>query len=178
MLSNWLEKVVPLCHPVRCKTKTNRDSLAIVFPHSASTTFIIFEFLLVHCIVFVLCDWPECLGFGFTTLNWPFRNSAGNWGEFQIEHSLVPVYPKSIILGQMTNLNMIFQVVVSVYRLIKIWKSGPSSLLNLGTTNCFVHIEAKKVNKHTSMNFVEFLKPLPSINYGFMYLTFRPQLKL
>ena len=35
-------------------------------------------------------------------------------------HNLVSVYPKSIILGQMANLNMIFHVVVSVYRLIKI----------------------------------------------------------
>ena len=30
------------------------------------------------------------------------------------------VHPKSIILGQMTNLNMIFHVVVSVYQLVKI----------------------------------------------------------
>ena len=29
-------------------------------------------------------------------------------------HSLVSVYPGSIILGQMTNLNMVFHVVVSV----------------------------------------------------------------
>ena len=35
-------------------------------------------------------------------------------------HNLVSVRPKSIILGQMTNLNMIFHVVVSVYRLGKI----------------------------------------------------------
>ena len=35
-------------------------------------------------------------------------------------HSLVSVHPKSIILGQMTNLNMIFHVVVSVYRFVKI----------------------------------------------------------
>ena len=35
-------------------------------------------------------------------------------------HNLVSVYPKSIILGQMTNLNMIFHVGVSVYRLVKI----------------------------------------------------------
>ena len=32
-------------------------------------------------------------------------------------HNLVSVHPKSIILGQMTNLNMIFHVVVSVYQL-------------------------------------------------------------
>ena len=35
-------------------------------------------------------------------------------------HNLVSVRPKSIILGQMINLDMIFHVVVSVYRLVKI----------------------------------------------------------
>ena len=38
-------------------------------------------------------------------------------------HNLVSVHPRSIILGQITNLNMIFHVVVSVYRLLKIWNS-------------------------------------------------------
>ena len=35
-------------------------------------------------------------------------------------HNLVSVHPKNIILGQMTNLNMIVHVVVSVYQLVKI----------------------------------------------------------
>ena len=35
-------------------------------------------------------------------------------------HNLVSVHPKSIILGPMINLDMIFHVVVSVYQLIKI----------------------------------------------------------
>ena len=35
-------------------------------------------------------------------------------------HSLVSVHPKGIILGQMTNLNMIFHVMVSVYGFAKI----------------------------------------------------------
>ena len=35
-------------------------------------------------------------------------------------HNLISIYPESIKLGQMTNLNMIFDVVVSVYRLVKI----------------------------------------------------------
>ena len=35
-------------------------------------------------------------------------------------HNLVSVHPKSIILGQMINLDMIFHVVTSVYRLVKI----------------------------------------------------------
>ena len=39
---------------------------------------------------------------------------------FKVHNS---VHPKSIILGQMTNLNMIFHVVVSVYRFVKIWNS-------------------------------------------------------
>ena len=38
-------------------------------------------------------------------------------------HNLASVHPKSIILGQMTNLNMIFHVVMSVYRLVKIRNS-------------------------------------------------------
>ena len=38
-------------------------------------------------------------------------------------HNLVSVHPKSNILGQMTNLNMIFHVVMSVYRLVKIGHS-------------------------------------------------------
>ena len=35
-------------------------------------------------------------------------------------HNVVSVHPKITILGKMTNLNMIFHVVVSVYRLVKI----------------------------------------------------------
>ena len=35
-------------------------------------------------------------------------------------HNLVSVPPKSIILGQMINLDMIFHVMVSVYRLVNI----------------------------------------------------------
>ena len=35
-------------------------------------------------------------------------------------YNLVSVHSKSTILGQMINLNMIFHVVVSVYRLVKI----------------------------------------------------------
>ena len=38
-------------------------------------------------------------------------------------HNSVSVHPKSIILCQMTNLNMVFFVVVSVHRLVKIWNS-------------------------------------------------------
>ena len=37
-------------------------------------------------------------------------------------HILLSVHPKSVILGQMTNLNMVFYIVVSVYRLVKILK--------------------------------------------------------
>ena len=40
-------------------------------------------------------------------------------------HKLVSVLPKSVILGQMTNLNIGFHMVVSVYRLVKILKLAP-----------------------------------------------------
>ena len=49
-------------------------------------------------------------------------------------HNLVSVHPKSIILGQMTNLNMIFHVVASVCRLVKIWNS-PQFPDGFGTAN-------------------------------------------
>ena len=47
-------------------------------------------------------------------------------------HNLVNVYPKNTKLGQMTNLNMIFYVMVSDYRLVKIWNSPqfPSEFRN------------------------------------------------
>ena len=40
-------------------------------------------------------------------------------------HNLVSVHPKSVILGEMTNLNMVFYKVVLVYRLVKILKLAP-----------------------------------------------------
>ena len=40
--------------------------------------------------------------------------------DFEPYFNLVSVYPKNIILGQMTNLRVIFHVEVSVYRLVKI----------------------------------------------------------
>ena len=48
-------------------------------------------------------------------------------------HNLVSVHPKSIILGQMTNINMIFHVVMSLYRLVKLALTRLSYLMNLGT---------------------------------------------
>ena len=47
---------------------------------------------------------------------------------------VVSIHPKSVILGQMTNLNMTFHVVVSVYRLVKI-ETLLSPLLNFGMAN-------------------------------------------
>ena len=37
-LRDWFKKLAPLFHPIRNKTKTNRDSLVRVFPHFASAT--------------------------------------------------------------------------------------------------------------------------------------------
>ena len=43
-------------------------------------------------------------------------------------HNLVSFHPKSITLGQMTNLTMIFHVVVSVNRFVKIWNGQYKSM--------------------------------------------------
>ena len=60
-LRDWLKKLAPLFHPIRSKTKTNRDSLVRVLPHFASATCNYLAFWLVHLIICALCDWLEWL---------------------------------------------------------------------------------------------------------------------
>ena len=55
-----------------------------------------------------------------------FGGRCRKWMDFEPYfkvHNLVSVHPKNIILGQKTNLNMVFHVMVSVYRFVKIWNS-------------------------------------------------------
>ena len=59
MPHDWLKKLAPHFHPIRRKTKTNRDSLACVFPRFASATCNYYEFWLAHCNVYGFCDWLE-----------------------------------------------------------------------------------------------------------------------
>jgi len=47
-LSDWLKKLAPLSQPIRNKTKTNRDLLALVFLRLTLITCICFHFWLVH----------------------------------------------------------------------------------------------------------------------------------
>ena len=61
MPHDWLKKLAPHFHPIRSKTKTNRDSLARVFPRFASATCNYYEFWLAHCNVYGFCDWLEWL---------------------------------------------------------------------------------------------------------------------
>ena len=60
-LCDWFKKLAPLFHPIRSKTKNNRDSLIRVFPRFGSAACNHFVFWLVHLIVCVLCDWLEWL---------------------------------------------------------------------------------------------------------------------
>ena len=41
---DWLKKFAPLFHPIRSKTKTNRDAFACIFPHFATATCNYLEF--------------------------------------------------------------------------------------------------------------------------------------
>ena len=79
----WLViKARLLSQPVRCKTKTNRDLLAHVFPRSVPVACICCEFWLVHCVVHFYCDWlgrqSNCFGLAFTSLNWKQFNITNN----------------------------------------------------------------------------------------------------
>ena len=66
-------------------------------------------------------DFKSLYGFGGRFLR--IRDVCMDFEPYFKVPNLVSVHPKSIILGQMTNLNMIFYVVMSVYRLVKIWNS-------------------------------------------------------
>ena len=56
-------------------------------------------------------------------------------------HNLVNVHPKNIKLGHMTNLDMTIYVMVSDYRLAKIWNSPqfPVEFRNGLFCSCFVN---------------------------------------
>ena len=66
-------------------------------------------------------NFKSLYGFGGRCLK--IRDDCMDFEPYFKVHNLVSVCPKSIILGEMTNLNMIFHVVVSDYRLVKIWNS-------------------------------------------------------
>ena len=63
-------------------------------------------------------NFKSLYGFGGRLLK--IRDVCMDFEPYFEVHNLVSVDPKSIILGYMTNLNMIFHVVMSVYRLVKI----------------------------------------------------------
>ena len=73
-LCDWFKKLASPTQPIRCKTKTNRDLVTLgVFPRLAPVTCICSEFSLVHCVIFVCCDWSLLFS----------RNSVKN-------HSILP----------------------------------------------------------------------------------------
>ena len=61
--------------------------------------------------------------YGFGGCRLKIRDVCMDFEAYFKVHNLVSVHPKSIILGQMTNLDMIFHVVMSVYQLVKIRNS-------------------------------------------------------
>ena len=55
-LRDWLKRFAPLFHPIRSKTKTNRDALACIFPRIASANVITsnFDWFTVLSVFFVI----------------------------------------------------------------------------------------------------------------------------
>ena len=77
---DWRKRFAPLFHPIRSKTKTNRDALACIFPRFATATCNYFGVLIgsLHC----LCSlWlaSNYFRFGFTTLNWKPLYCVQDW---------------------------------------------------------------------------------------------------
>ena len=68
----------------------------------------------------IIKNFKSLYGFGGRCLK--IRDVCMDFEAYFKVHSLVSVHPKSIILGQMTNLKVIFYVVVSAYQFVKILK--------------------------------------------------------
>ena len=73
-------------------------------------------------------------------------------------YNLVSVHPKSIILSQMINLNMIVHVVVSVYRFVKISNSPEFPAEFRNGQFCFLCITINSVSLVEISNLVPFFK--------------------
>ena len=67
----------------------------------------------------VFLNFKSLYGFGARCLK--IRDDCMDFEPCFKVHNLVSVYTKSIKLGQMTILNMIFHVMVSVYPLVKVY---------------------------------------------------------
>ena len=63
-------------------------------------------------------NFKSLYGFGGRCLK--IRDVCMDFEPYFKVHNLVPVHPKCIILNQMINLNVIFRVKESVYRLVEI----------------------------------------------------------
>ena len=79
----------------------------------------------------IMKNFKSSYGFGGRCLK--IRDVCMDFEPYFKVNSLVSVHPKSIMLGQIINLDMIFHVVVSVYIDWLKFETRPSSLLNFGT---------------------------------------------
>ena len=120
--------------------------------------------LILKSIKEIMKNFKSLYGFGGLCLK--IRDVCMDFEPYLKVHNLISVHLKSIILGQITNLNMIVHVMVSVYRLVKV-EVRPSSLLNFGTAYYYRHVCNAVERK---WNIVEFL----SLLYFLLPRIFRP----
>ena len=73
-------------------------------------------FAILKSVTEIMKNFKSLYGFGGRCLK--IRDVCMGFEPYFKVHTLVSAHPKSIILGQMINLDMIFHVVVSVYRLV------------------------------------------------------------
>ena len=76
---------------------------------------------LLKTITEIIKKFNSLYGFGGRCLK--IRDVCMDFEPYFKVHNLVNVHSKNIRLGQITNLNIIFYVMVSDYRLVKIWNS-------------------------------------------------------
>ena len=64
-LCDWSRILAPLCQPIRCKTKSNHDLVARVFPRFEHFVCFYFDFLLALIGIFLSSEWPLLLQLRF-----------------------------------------------------------------------------------------------------------------
>ena len=137
-LCDWFRKLAQLSQPIRCKTKTNHDLVARVFPRFRQFGFC-FEFSLALKGIFLSSYWLLWLfRFGFTTLN--RKALCFQFSEIVVDFSWIGV--------TVFHFEFFFSAIFVLYYLFFVSLVSVVLLLQLNLTNL-----------HHSFQFVVSLKP-------------------
>ena len=133
---NWFKKLAPFFHPIRSKTKTNRDSLVRIFPRFASATCNYFAFWLVHLIICALCDWLEWL-LWFWFYDTQLKTALSQFLYHEVTTSICTVLSKIDIHVHVMNGTFFFsQIAASYGKQVMIFEAKSAAAINNHVSDC------------------------------------------